>query len=174
MNFSNAGSTIMNQIPPTQSRNDAIIMPNTNGHLKEWQPMEGKSPMPHILPQDEYNRTLVANVHPTDWENPEPAPRYNLVVIGAGTAGLVTAAGAAGLGAKVALIERHLLGGDCLNVGCVPSKCVIRSSRVLGDIAVAKELGIHVPSNTMVDFPAVMARMRQLRARISHHDSAHR
>ena len=48
--------------------------------------------------------------------------RYNLVVIGAGTAGLVCAAGAAGLGARVALIERHLMGGDCLNVGCVPSK----------------------------------------------------
>ncbi len=129
---------------------------------------------PEVLPHDEYNATLVANVHPTDWENPEPAPRYNLVVIGAGTAGLVTAAGAAGLGAKVALIERHLLGGDCLNVGCVPSKCVIRSSRVLGDLAAATELGVHVPAETEVNFPAVMERMRRLRARISHHDSAHR
>ena len=69
-----------------------------------------------------------------DWVNPEPAPRYNLVVIGAGTAGLVTAAGAAGLGAKVALIEKSLLGGDCLNVGCVPSKIIIRSSRAVEDI----------------------------------------
>jgi len=129
---------------------------------------------PEVLPHDEYNATLVANVHPTDWENPEPAPRYNLVVIGAGTAGLVTAAGAAGLGAKVALIERHLLGGDCLNVGCVPSKCVIRSSRVLGDLAAATALGVHVPAETEVNFPAVMERMRRLRARISHHDSAHR
>ena len=59
---------------------------------------------------------------------------YNLVVIGAGTAGLVTAAGAAGLGAKVALVERFLLGGDCLNVGCVPSKCLIGSSRVYEEI----------------------------------------
>lgn len=164
----------MNQTQPTQSRDDTVTMPVANGHLKGWQTMEGKSQMPHVFPQDEYNRTLVANVHPADWKNPKPAPRYNLVVIGAGTAGLVTAAGAAGLGAKVALIERHLMGGDCLNVGCVPSKCVIRSSRVLGDIAVAKELGIHVPEGTQVDFPAVMARMRQLRARISHHDSAHR
>ena len=86
-----------------------------------------------ILPDDASNRTLVANVHPPDWRNPEPAARYNLVVVGAGTAGLVTAAGAAGLGARVALVERHLMGGDCLNVGCIPSKCVIRSSRVLGD-----------------------------------------
>src|SRR5437879_11815644 len=77
--------------------------------------------VPTLVPADEHNRTLLHNVHPPDWRNPEPAPRYNLVVIGAGTAGLVTAAGAAGLGARVALIERYLLGGDCLNVGCVPS-----------------------------------------------------
>ncbi len=67
---------------------------------------------PGILPLDEHDRALVANVHPPDWRNPEPAPRYNLVVLGGGTAGLVSAAGAAGLGAKVALVERHLLGGD--------------------------------------------------------------
>ena len=75
-----------------------------------------------VMPDDEYNRKLVDNVHPGDWVNPVPASRYHLVVIGAGTAGLVSAAGAAGLGAKVALIERQLMGGDCLNVGCVPSK----------------------------------------------------
>ena len=109
----------MNQTQPTPSRHDIATMPTANGHLKEWHAMEGKSQMPHVLPQDEHNKILVANVHPTDWKNPKPAPRYNLVVIGAGTAGLVTAAGAAGLGAKVALIERNLMGGDCLNVGCV-------------------------------------------------------
>jgi NADPH-dependent 2,4-dienoyl-CoA reductase/sulfur reductase-like enzyme len=64
-----------------------------------------------IEPLDEHNLRLIANVHPTDWTNPEPAGRYHLVVIGAGTAGLVSAAGAAGLGAKVAIIERHLMGG---------------------------------------------------------------
>src|SRR5262249_22608484 len=112
--------------------------------------------------------------HPPEWQNPDPAPRYNLVVIGAGTAGLVTAAGAAGLGAKVALIERHLLGGDCLNVGCIPSKCVIRSSRVCGDLATASDFGVHIPAGTIVDFSAAMERMRRVRARISHHDSAQR
>ncbi|MBI5137408.1 MAG: FAD-dependent oxidoreductase, partial [Nitrospirae bacterium] len=66
-------------------------------------------------------------IKPGDWTNPEPAGRYNLVVIGAGPAGLVCAAGAAGLGARVALVERHLMGGDCLNVGCVPSKGLIRA-----------------------------------------------
>ncbi len=117
---------------------------------------------------------LVRNVHPSDWRPPTPARRYNLVVIGAGTAGLVTAAGAAGLGARVALVERHLLGGDCLNVGCVPSKCIIRSSRVLGDIAAAAALGVHVPPGIEADFGAVMERMRRLRARISHHDAVER
>jgi pyruvate/2-oxoglutarate dehydrogenase complex dihydrolipoamide dehydrogenase (E3) component len=125
---------------------------------------------------DLYNQTLVSNVHPTDWKNPEPASRYNLVVIGAGTAGLVTAAGAAGLGAKVALIEKHLLGGDCLNVGCVPSKCFIRSSRVLAEIKKAQSFGIRVggDGDTVADFASVMERMRRLRAQISYHDSASR
>ncbi len=127
-----------------------------------------------ISPRDAHNLELLANVHPPDWKNPRPAPRYNLVVIGAGTAGLVTAAGAAGLGARVALVERHLLGGDCLNVGCVPSKCVIRSSRVIGELQRAAGLGIRVPAGVEIDFGAVMQRMRRLRAQISHHDSAGR
>jgi len=127
-----------------------------------------------VLPHDVHNATLVSNVHPIDWQNPEPVARYNLVVIGAGTAGLVTAAGAAGLGAKVALVERHLLGGDCLNVGCVPSKCIIRSSRVYADLKNGKQFGLRIPEGTEVDFPAVMERMRRLRAKISYHDSAKR
>jgi len=127
-----------------------------------------------VLPNDAHNALLVANVHPPEWRQPNPAPRYNLVVIGGGTAGLVTAAGAAGLGARVALIEHHLLGGDCLNVGCVPSKCVIRSSRVVGDIRAAARLGVSVTGSVEPDFGAVMERMRGVRARISRHDSAER
>ena len=126
-----------------------------------------------VWPHDEPNEELVANVHPPGWVNPEPAERYNLVVIGAGTAGLVTAAGAAGLGAKVALVEQRLMGGDCLNVGCVPSKTVIRSARVVREIQEAENYGVKV-NGVEVDFPAVMERMRSLRARISHHDSVHR
>lgn len=64
-----------------------------------------------LSPWDSHNQHLLANVHPPDWDHPEPQGRYHLVVIGAGSAGLVTAAGAAGLGAKVALLERHLMGG---------------------------------------------------------------
>ena len=127
-----------------------------------------------VPPPDEYNAELVANVHPSDWTNPEPAPIYNMVVVGGGTAGLITAAGCAGLGAKVALVERHLLGGDCLNVGCVPSKCVIRSARVSGELADAARLGWTASGTVEADFGAVMARMRRLRAHISEHDSARR
>ncbi|MEX1096133.1 MAG: mercuric reductase [Planctomycetales bacterium] len=129
---------------------------------------------PETRPLDEHNRRLVEHVHPPAWENPRPNGRYNLVVIGGGTAGLVTAAGAAGLGAKVALVERKLLGGDCLNVGCVPSKALIRSARAVADVRDAGEFGVRVPPGTTVDFPAVMERMRRIRSGISPHDSAAR
>lgn len=128
----------------------------------------------NIPPMDGHNQTLIAHVHPPHWVNPAPASRYNLVVVGAGPAGLVAAAGAAGLGARVALVEKHLLGGDCLNVGCVPSKAMIRSSRVAAEVRKADRFGVQVPEGTQVDFPAVMERMRGLRSRISIHDSAER
>ena len=129
---------------------------------------------PLVLPDDESNRLLVDNVHPSQWINPEPQGRYNIVVLGAGTAGLITAVVAASLGAKVALIERHLMGGDCLNVGCVPSKGIIRAARAWADLKKAADFGLHIPAGVRYDFGAVMARMRKLRARISHNDSAHR
>ncbi|OKH37882.1 mercuric reductase [[Phormidium ambiguum] IAM M-71] len=130
----------------------------------------------NISPMDEHNQKLISYVHPPDWVNPQPANCYDLVVIGAGTAGLVVAAGAAGLdiGLKVALVEKHLMGGDCLNVGCVPSKSIIRSSRVVAEMQNARDFGILPPENIEVDFPAVMERMRKIRAGISHHDSAQR
>lgn len=102
------------------------------------------------------DRELRTLVRPPDWTNPVPAARYHLVVIGGGTAGLVAAAGAAGLGARVALIERHLLGGECLNTGCVPSKTLISSARA------------------GVPFTEAMARMRRTRTMIAAHDSANR
>jgi pyruvate/2-oxoglutarate dehydrogenase complex dihydrolipoamide dehydrogenase (E3) component len=136
--------------------------------------MTGDATLPLIEPDDEYNRMLVQNVHPSNWVNPEPVGRYNLVVIGAGTAGLVTAAVAAALGAKVALIEKHLMGGDCLNVGCVPSKGVIRAARAWAEVRHADEFGVHVAGTVKYDFATVMTRMRKLRARISPIDSAER
>jgi pyruvate/2-oxoglutarate dehydrogenase complex dihydrolipoamide dehydrogenase (E3) component len=127
-----------------------------------------------VEPWDEHNRTLVANVHPPGWENPRPAARYHLVVLGAGTAGLVTAIGAAGLGARVALVERDLMGGDCLNVGCVPSKALLRAARAWADVRGAGAYGVVVPPGARVDFAAVMERLRRLRARISRNDAAAR
>jgi pyruvate/2-oxoglutarate dehydrogenase complex dihydrolipoamide dehydrogenase (E3) component len=131
-------------------------------------------PTLNLHPSDEHNQRLVSNVHPPDWQNPTPDGRYNLVVIGAGTAGLVAAAGAAGMGAKVALVERHLMGGDCLNVGCVPSKAMIRSGRAVADIRTADRFGISLAGDIVVDFAAVMERMRRIRSDISPHDSARR
>jgi len=130
--------------------------------------------IPALSPLDEFNQSLRDNVHPPDWTNPKPSGKYNLVVIGAGAAGLVTAAGAAGLGAKVALVERSLLGGDCLNVGCVPSKALIRSARAAADAREAGAFGVDVSGEVSVDFAAVMQRMRQLRSTIAPHDSAQR
>lgn len=127
-----------------------------------------------ISPWDAYNQELVFHVRPPDWKNPKPASRYNLVVIGAGTAGLVCAAGAAGLGAKVALVERHLMGGDCLNAGCVPSKALIRAARAAAAVRDAGAFGVHVPEGVSIDFGQAMERMRRLRASIAPHDSVRR
>ncbi len=127
-----------------------------------------------IPPDDEHNRQLVANVHPADWRNPTPDGRYNLVVIGAGTGGLITALIASSLGAKVALVERHLMGGDCLNVGCVPSKAVIRAAHLAHDARAAQGLGLAVPGEHVPDFATAWERMRRVRAHISHEDSAER
>ena len=107
-------------------------------------------PIP-LQPFDEHNRKLMSHVRPADWTNPTPSGRYNLVVLGAGTAGLVTAAGAAGLGAKVALVERELMGGDCLNVGCVPSKGVISAARAAAAVRDAGEFGCGLCGAVEVD-----------------------
>lgn len=115
-----------------------------------------------LFPVDQSDAELLRHVHPADWVNPVPTGKYNLVVVGAGTAGLVAAAGAAGLGAKVALIERGLMGGDCLNVGCVPSKVLLAAA------AERHQRG------GGPDFGEVMARVRAVRASISPHDAAAR
>jgi pyruvate/2-oxoglutarate dehydrogenase complex dihydrolipoamide dehydrogenase (E3) component len=126
-----------------------------------------------ILPNDEHNARLISNVHPVDWINPEPHSRYHLVVVGAGTAGLVTAAGAAGLGARVALVESHLMGGDCLNVGCVPSKGMISAARAWQQNPSHIDTGAGGIGGDR-NFAAAMSRMRRIRAAISPNDSAAR
>jgi pyruvate/2-oxoglutarate dehydrogenase complex dihydrolipoamide dehydrogenase (E3) component len=127
-----------------------------------------------ISPLDEYNAGLLDSVHPKEWVNPTPKSIYNLVVIGAGAGGLVSAAGAAGVGARVALIESHLLGGDCLNVGCVPSKALLRCAKAAAAVRNASAFGVNIDGNVSVDFGFVMERMRRLRAGIAPIDSARR
>jgi len=126
-----------------------------------------------LLPDDELNRALLANVHPADWKNPVPAERYHMVVVGAGSAGLITALVASSLGARVALIERHLMGGDCLNVGCVPSKALIHAARRAHATRSASDLGLAPPAEE-VDFATAMRQMREVRAHIGPEDSVAR
>ncbi len=148
--------------------------PATNGTIDKIDlAMLAVQDLKHGLPATENNIKRLSHLHPDDWQNPKPQPLYNLVVIGGGSAGLVTAIVAASLGAKVALIEKHLMGGDCLNVGCVPSKGMIRSAKVMGEIMNAAKYGIENASAT-VNFGAVMERVRAVQAQISPNDSVFR
>ena len=126
------------------------------------------------LTRSPHDEELFANVRPPGWQNPTPRGPYHLLVVGAGPAGLIAARSAAALGAKVALIERHLLGGDCLNYGCVPSKTLIRTARVYAEMRNAANFGAAAPTDIRVDFPAAMERVRRIRARIGRVDSASR
>jgi len=127
-----------------------------------------------LEPFDQHNQALLANLHPHNYSNPTPADRYHLVVIGGGVAGLVSAVGAAGLGARVALIESTLLGGDCTNYGCVPSKALIRAARSWHEARTgAARFGAPAIAGDG-DFGLAMERMRRLRARISRAESVER
>lgn len=106
------------------------------------------------------------------WSKPKQFDR-NLLVIGGGSAGLVSAYIAAAVKAEVSLIEKHQLGGDCLNTGCVPSKALIRSAKFAHELKKAEQLGFK-PVHTEVDFAAVMLRVQRVISRIEPHDSAER
>jgi pyruvate/2-oxoglutarate dehydrogenase complex dihydrolipoamide dehydrogenase (E3) component len=122
-------------------------------------------------PDDE--ETFLRRVRPEDWENPVPRYAYDLVVVGAGPAGLAAAESAAQLGFSVAVIERNRIGGNSLNVGSVPSKTIIRTALVYGTMRDAEEFGAPVPNEPPLEFDKVMARMRRIRTRISEYNSAH-
>jgi pyruvate/2-oxoglutarate dehydrogenase complex dihydrolipoamide dehydrogenase (E3) component len=124
-----------------------------------------------IWPLDEHNAELLNQVHPRDYASlKEPHAVYDLIAIGAGAGGLVSSKQAARRGAKSAMISERLAGGDCLNVGCVPSKAIIRSARAVAQVKKAAELGI-VTGDIQVDFGAVMRRVREMRAKIAPADS---
>lgn len=126
-------------------------------------------------PLDEHNVRMLEHIHPADWSAPTVGTeRYNMVVIGAGAAGLITAIICAGLGGRVALIEKNAMGGDCLTTGCVPSKALIASATMAYRARHASDYGVDVGAEVHVDFARVMERMRRLRADISAHDSVQR
>lgn len=140
---------------------------------------ESSQSMSHVessfWPMDELNVKLLDNVHPPEWIEPAFDGVYDMVVIGAGAGGLVTSSGAAGVGAKVALIEANALGGDCLNVGCVPSKSLIHAATLahtLKDRAELSDSGVSFEGSVKVDFVQTMRRVRRVRAQISDNDSA--
>jgi pyruvate/2-oxoglutarate dehydrogenase complex dihydrolipoamide dehydrogenase (E3) component len=114
------------------------------------------------------------DTQPSSWQNPRPSDRYDLAVVGAGPAGLSAATAAASRDVRVALIERNLPGGTCLNIGCVPSKAIIRTSRLYAEMRDAERYGAKVPAGSGVDFPAVMERMKRIRARTVRPVSFHR
>jgi pyruvate/2-oxoglutarate dehydrogenase complex dihydrolipoamide dehydrogenase (E3) component len=121
------------------------------------------------LPVDSDNQTLLANEHPVNWVNPHPKKIYDLIVLGAGPCGLISAMMGASEGKTVALIERDLIGGECFNIGCIPSKAIIRTSRLFADMQNAEKFGGNVPDTMAVDFAKIMSRMRRIRAQISGH-----
>lgn len=124
---------------------------------------------------DEHNCELFDNVHPINWVDPaNDQGKYDMLVIGGGAGGLVTAAGSAGVGARVAIIERNFLGGDCLNTGCVPSKAFLKCANVVHAAHTAEQYGIEIEGEIKVNFGTIMERMRRIRAQISENDSAKR
>lgn len=125
-------------------------------------------------PRDDAEQQRLANVHPEGWRNPQPATRYHLAIIGAGAAGLVAAETAAALGARVALIERAQIGGSRLNTGCVPSKALIRTSRLYAEMRDANHYGARAPGDVPPDFARAMERVRHVRAHLSGDDSVQR
>jgi pyruvate/2-oxoglutarate dehydrogenase complex dihydrolipoamide dehydrogenase (E3) component len=130
------------------------------------------SAAPKIKPNDE--NVFQRRVRPEHYQNPAPASVYDLVVLGAGPAGITAAETAARLGARVALIERNRLGGNSLNAGSIPSKSIIKSAGVYSATHKAEEFGVPIPTTPALDFARVIERMRRIRTRIAEHYSVDR
>jgi pyruvate/2-oxoglutarate dehydrogenase complex dihydrolipoamide dehydrogenase (E3) component len=143
-------------------------------HLTDFTDFPSKSKDLEPILLDSHNADLLDNVRPTRWIDPEYEGEYDMVVIGGGAGGLITALRTVMYGGKAALIERNLMGGDCLNSGCVPSKAFLKSAKVVSEMRKGREYGIEVNGEIQVNFDKVMERMRRIRAQISHHDSCRR
>ena len=148
-------------------------LPAALGNASDFIDKNDPDHLPHMF-FDEHNCDLFDNVHPIKWVDPKAEGKYDMLVIGGGAGGLVTAAGSAGVGAKVAIIERNFLGGDCLNNGCVPSKAFLKCANVINAARTASEYGIEIIGEIKCDFKKIMTRMRKIRAEISENDSANR
>ncbi len=132
---------------------------------------EGPTPLP---PKSHSENKLLDYVRPVDWHNPEPRNPYDLVIVGAGPAGLAAADLAIRLGLRVALIERNRLGGNSLNAGTVPSKAIIHAAHAYAAKRQAEEFYASGFTEPGLNFGAVMARMARLRTRIAEYHSAGR
>ena len=112
-----------------------------------------------LSPLDNYNAALLDEVHPREWPEPSAPPVYDLLVIGAGAGGLVSSKQSARRGARSCMISEALAGGDCLNVGCVPSKALLRAARAVREVRRAAEYGVVLSEQPTVDFSAIMCRL---------------
>jgi pyruvate/2-oxoglutarate dehydrogenase complex dihydrolipoamide dehydrogenase (E3) component len=123
-----------------------------------------------LLPSDANNQRTLNQGHPPDWRNP-PGGDYELVVIGGGPTGLVSAMMAAAGGHRVAMTEQFLTGGTCVNFGCTPSKALIRSARAVKEAGRGADFGFGLTAPPNVDFAKVMERVRRIRSMSSAGDA---
>ena len=129
---------------------------------------------PSVVPLRQPVGPSPAALRPEDRQAPAVGDAYDLLIIGAGPAGLAAARGAVAAGVRVALIESHHIGGNCLHEGCIPSKTMLRSAQLLAEMRNAQNFGVDAPADIRADFAAVMARMRRVRDRILRVDSTAR
>lgn len=134
--------------------------------------------LPHTM-LDPINCAMYDNIRPLEWVDPEVPKNvkagvkwYDMIAIGGGAAGMVTAGGTVFMGGTALMVEKAFMGGDCLVTGCVPSKAFLKSANVAHKIRNGAQFGVEIQGKVKVNFGKVMERMRKIRAEIAVHDSA--